>query len=242
MPSRSTQQRSDRTSGPPSPRLRRGSLRVALRCERRLVGVRVRDDDGRRHRGRRHLRPRARLRRDGIAVDSRERIISALRKLTKILVAIVILGCVALAPPPVFGAAASASVTQAEAESFVTSFYRDLEGDNLDKVMAHFDQTVVYYNFGAKDLAFVANDLGQYCAYFPSRSFSVSAVTLNPLPNSDRVTVKFDLRFFIRSPERDTTRSGRARVEMDLVKRDGALKITRFNGTAVTEPAGSPSK
>lgn len=153
-----------------------------------------------------------------------------------ILVAIVIVGRVALpaATPP--------SVTEEEAANFVRSFYSDLEGDDLDKVTAHFDQKVEYYNFGAKDLAFVANDLGQYCTYFPSRSFSVGTVTLNPLPNSDRVTVKFDLRFFIRSPERDTTRSGHASVEMDLARRDGALKITRFNGKAVTEAAPSPSQ
>ena len=107
--------------------------------------------------------------------------------------------------------------------------------------MAYFDQTVEYYAFGAKDQAFVANDLGQYCAYFPSRSFSVGEVKLKPVPNSDRVSVKFDIQFFIRSPDRDATRSGRAHVEWDLVKRDGALKITRFNGTAATEPKASSS-
>jgi len=74
--------------------------------------------------------------------------------------AIVVLGCVALAPSA-SGAPASASITQAEAENFVRSFYRDLEEDDLDKVMAHFDETVEYYNYGAKDRAFVANDLEQ---------------------------------------------------------------------------------
>jgi len=164
-----------------------------------------------------------------------------LRKLIRILVAIVILGRVTFVPPA-FGAAPSASITQAEAESFVRSFYRDLEGDDLAKVMAHFDQTVEYYTYGAKDQAFVANDLGQYCAYYPSRSFSVGEVKLKPLPNSDRVSVKFDIQFFIRNPDRDVTRSGRSHVEWDLAKHDGALKIVRFTGTAATEPAASPSR
>jgi hypothetical protein len=163
-----------------------------------------------------------------------------LRKLIRVLVAIVILGRVTFAPSA-FGAAPSASITQAEAESFVTSFYRDLERDDLDKVMAHFDQTVEYYSFGAKDQAFIANELGQYCASYPSRSFLLGEIKLKPFPSSDRVSVKFDIQFFIRSPDRDATRSGRSHVEWDLAKRDGTLKITRFDGTAATEPRASPS-
>ena len=104
-----------------------------------------------------------------------------MRELIRIFLAIVVLGCVAFAPSA-SGASASASITQAEAENFVRSFYHDLEEDDLDKVMAHFDQTVEYYNFGAKDRPFITNDLQQYCAYFPSRSFSVGEVKLTPLP------------------------------------------------------------
>ena len=120
-------------------------------------------------------------------------------------------------------------------------FYRDLEGDDLDKVMAHFDQTVEYYSSGPKERAFIANELGQYCAYYPVRSLSIAAVKLKPSPKPDRVTVNFDLRSFLRNPDQDATMSGRAHVEWDLIKRDGALKITRFAGTAVTEPAPSAS-
>jgi hypothetical protein len=167
--------------------------------------------------------------------------ISALRKLIRIFVAVIILARVAFAPPAL-GAPASGSITQAEAESFVASFYRDLEGDDFDKVMAHFDQSVVYYSYGAKDRDFVASDLGKYCASYPSRSFSVSEVKLKPLSNSDGVSVKFDIRFFIRNPERDITRYGRTHVEWDLAKRDGALKIIRFDGSPATEPTPSPSR
>lgn len=159
-----------------------------------------------------------------------------MRKLIRILIAVIIVSRIA------GGAVAPASITQAEAESFVRAFYHDMEGDDLDKVMTHFDSTVEYYNFGAKDRSYVASDLGQYCASYPGRSFSVGEIKLKPVPNSDRVTAKFDIRFFIRNPERDRTRSGRSHVEWDLVKRDGVLKITRFDGSAVTEPTPSPSK
>jgi hypothetical protein len=162
------------------------------------------------------------------------------RKLVRVFVVIVILTGVAFGPLA-FGAAPSSSVTQAEAESFVTSFYRDLEGEDFDKFMAHFDQTVVYYNFGPKDRAYVANDLGQYCASYPSRSFTVGAITIKPVPNSDRVTVTFQIRFLIRNPVKDITRGGRTNVELDLAKRDGTLKVIRFDGSAVKDPAASPS-
>lgn len=135
--------------------------------------------------------------------------------------------------------AASASITQAEAESAIKSFYHDVERDDLDKIMAHFDQTVQWYDAGEKDQAFVAESLQQYCTDYPSRSFSIGAVKLKPLPKSDGVTVNFDIRFFLRNPARDENRSGRSHVEWDLVKRDGAVKITRFSGTSATEPATS---
>jgi hypothetical protein len=159
-----------------------------------------------------------------------------LKQLTTILFALVLVGRLA------FGAAGPASITQEEAENFVRSFYHDLEGDDFDKFIAHFDQTVQYYNLGAKDRSYVADDLGKYCETYPSRSFTVGAVTLKPSPNSDRATITCQIRFLIRSPAKDITRGGRINVEWELAKRDGALKIIRFDGAAAKEPAPSPSK
>jgi hypothetical protein len=88
----------------------------------------------------------------------------------------------------------------------------------------------------------VATDLGKYCASYPSRSFTIGEIKVTPLPKSEGVSVKFDIRFFIRSPERDITRYGRIHVDWDLAKRDGALKITRFDGRAADGPAASPSR
>lgn len=148
------------------------------------------------------------------------------------LFALLITGSVALAASP--------SITQAEAESAIKSFYHDMESSDPEKIMAHFDQKVQWYDSGPKDLSFIAETLQQYCADYPSRVFSIGAIKLKPLPGSDGVTVNFDVRFFLRNPERDQTQSGRSHVEWDLVKRDGTLKIARFAGTAVTEPAASP--
>jgi hypothetical protein len=144
--------------------------------------------------------------------------------------------------PLVFAAGASDAITQAEAETFVRSFYRALEGKDFDEVIAHFDKSVVYYSFGEKDRDYVATDLGEYCATYPSRSFTIGEIKLTPLAKSGGVSVKFDIQFFIRSPEKDITRYGRAHVDWDLAKRDGALKIIRFDGSAANEPAPSPSR
>ena len=156
-------------------------------------------------------------------------------KITRVLAALIIAKQIVLGAGP--------AITQAEAEKFVTSFYRDLEGDDLNPVLSHFDETVEYYTSGKKERAYIANELGQYQVLFPSRSFSVSELKLKAVPTSDRVTVNFELHSFLRNPDRDTTSSGRAHVEWDLAKRDGSLKIVRFSGTAAdSSPSPSPSE
>ncbi|HZE12596.1 MAG TPA: hypothetical protein VE086_02470 [Chthoniobacterales bacterium] len=157
---------------------------------------------------------------------------NALGKLIGIVAAILVMGRV--------GYAASASITQAEAETFINSFYHAMEQGDLDKIMTHFDRKVEYYDSGLKDQDYIANELQQYCSAYPSRSFSIGAIRLKPLPNSDTVTVNFDIRFFLRNPEQDANKSGRSHVEWDLVKSDGKVRIIRFSGSLVTEPAAAP--
>jgi hypothetical protein len=164
---------------------------------------------------------------------------NAMGKLIRILTAIMIAELVAPAPTR----AAAPSITQEEGEKFVSSFYRDLEGDDLDKVMTYFDESVEYYTFGKKERAFVASELGRYFVLYPSRSLSVEALKLKPSTISDRVTVSFDLYSLLRNPGRDATNSDHAHMEWDLMKRDGTLKIVRFTGTsAERSPSASPSK
>ena len=159
-------------------------------------------------------------------------------KFVRILAAIIIVALVVLAPRDT-----AAAITPEEAEKFVNDFYGDLAGDDLAKVMAHFDDTVEYYTSGKKERDFIANEFGQYFTFYPVRSFSVSAFKLKPSSTPDRVTVNFDLRSFLRNPDSDRTSSGRAHVDWDLVKRDGVLKIARFAGTAAdTSPSPSPPK
>jgi hypothetical protein len=164
------------------------------------------------------------------------------RKLAGLLLAVVVLGRVAC-PPLAFGADASTPISQAEAENFVSSFYRDLEGDDVETVVARFDRTVEFYKSGPKDRAFITNVFERLFASYPSRSYSVAAVKLKPAAKADRATVSFDLRSFVRNPAQDVSVPAHAHVEWDLVKTvGGVLKIVRFDGTDVTAPAASPSR
>jgi hypothetical protein len=121
---------------------------------------------------------------------------------------------------------------QAEVESFTKSVYRDMEQDDPGKVLASFDDTVDYYSYGAKDKAFIAEQLRQYFAAFPTRSFSVGEVTLQAPPSESRkVSVTFDVRYSLKDAS-GATSTGRSHVEWDLVKPDKVIKIVRFTGTS----------
>jgi hypothetical protein len=139
-------------------------------------------------------------------------------------------------------ASAAVLVTQGEAESFIRSFYRDIEQNEVDKVMAYFDETVDYYAYGRKDKAFISDQLRQYFAALPSRSFFVYEVRLQTSSTASSVLVTFEVRYSLRNTAQGTRSTGRSRVEWDLVKRDDALKIVRFTGTSYPDasPAGSP--
>jgi hypothetical protein len=140
-------------------------------------------------------------------------------------------------PPPVTESPAPKApdrlaTIQAEVESFIKSVYRDMEQDDPDKVLRSFDDTVDYYSYGPKEKAFIAEQLRQYFAAFPTRSFSVGEVTLPAPPSKSRkVTATFDVRYSLKDAA-GTTSTGRSHVEWDLVKPDKVIKIVRFTGTS----------
>ena len=121
---------------------------------------------------------------------------------------------------------------QAEVESFIKSVYRDMEQDDPAKVLRSFDDTVDYYGYGPKEKAFIAEQLRQYFATYPTRSFSVGEVTLQAPPSESRkVSVTFDVRYSLKDAS-GATSTGRSHVEWDLVKPDKVIKIVRFTGTS----------
>jgi hypothetical protein len=129
---------------------------------------------------------------------------------------------------------------QAKVESFIKSVYRDMEQDDPGKVLVKFADTVEYYSYGPKDKAFIAEQLRQYFAAFPARSFSVGEVTLQAPPSTSRkVSVTFDVRYSIKDAK-GTTGIGRSHVEWDLVKPDKVIKIVRFTGTSSPDATASP--
>ena len=131
-------------------------------------------------------------------------------------------------------ASAPVSATKGDAESFVKSFYHDMEQDDLEKVMAYFDEKVDYYTSGRKDKAFIADQLRQYFTSFPVRSFSVGDGKAQA-SKAGVVSVTFEIRYTLRSTAQGAASTGRSHVEWDLAKRNGALKIVRFTGTSTPD-------
>ncbi len=133
-------------------------------------------------------------------------------------------------------------VNDKEAEEFIRSFYRDIERDDVSKVLSYFDEAVDYYAYGRQSKAFIGDQLRQYLAALPIRSFSVGEIRLQKSSTGNTASAMFDLRYSLRGPGQGTTSTGRSHVDWDLVKRDGALKIVRFTGTSYPDasPAGSP--
>jgi hypothetical protein len=84
--------------------------------------------------------------------------------------------------------------------------------------------------------------LRQYFAALPIRSFSVGEVRLQASSEAGSAPVTFEVRYSLGTPGQSGASTGRSHVEWVLVKRDAALKITRFTGTSYPDasPAGSP--
>jgi hypothetical protein len=131
---------------------------------------------------------------------------------------------------------------QAEVESFIKSVYRDMEQDDPDKVLKSFADTVDYYSYGPKDKAFIAEQLRQYFAAFPTRTFSVGEVKLQAPPSHSRkVSVTFDVHYSLKDASKGTTSTGRSHAEWDLVKPDKVIKIVRFTGTSYPDATAPDS-
>jgi len=130
---------------------------------------------------------------------------------------------------------ASKAVSENEgAEGFIKSLYHDMEQDDVAKVLGYFDETVDYYAYGPKDKAFIGEQLRQYFATFPVRSFSVSDVKFQPSSRT-KASATCEVRYSLQNSAQGTTGTGRSHVELELVKRNGIPKITRFAGTSTPD-------
>ena len=135
--------------------------------------------------------------------------------------------------------AATQLISAAEAESLIKSFYRDMERGDLSGALSYIDTTVDYYAFGPKDKAFIGEQLRQYFAALPMRTFAVGEVKLQDSPKPAIATVIFDVRYSARDVF-GVPSSGHTRVEWDLAKRQDGFKIVRSNWITYPDPSPSP--
>ena len=114
-----------------------------------------------------------------------------------------------------------------------------MERGDLRSTTARLDDTVDYYAFGPKDKAFVAEQMRQYFALVPVRTFVVGDVKVQPGPKPTVATVIFDTRYSVRDALGNLS-TGRTRTEWDLVRRPDGLRIARTNW--MTYPDSTPSR
>ena len=133
----------------------------------------------------------------------------------------------------------SSVVSTEEAELYVKEFNRDMEHGDLKATVNYLDDTVDYYAFGPKDKSFIAEQVRQYFAAVPVRTFSVGEVKVEAGPKPNVATIIFDTHYSIRDALGNPA-SGRTRTEWDVIRRAEGLKIVRSNW--ITYPDPTPSR
>jgi TIR domain len=141
--------------------------------------------------------------------------------------------------PSIVPAPATTLVSAAEAERYAKAFYREMERGDVSKAASYLDETVDYYSFGPKDKGFVTEQMRQFLAALPMRSFDVNDVKVQDSAKPMVATVIFDVRYSARDVYGNSG-TGHTRVEWDLAKRADGLKIVRSNW--MTYPDASPSR
>jgi TIR domain len=141
--------------------------------------------------------------------------------------------------PSIAPAPATTLVSAAEAERYAKAFYREMERGDVSKAASYLDETVDYYAFGPKDKAFVTEQMRQFLAALPMRSFDVNEVKVQDSSKPMIATLIFDVRYSARDVYGNAG-TGHTRVEWDLAKRADGLKIVRSNW--MTYPDASPSR
>jgi TIR domain len=143
------------------------------------------------------------------------------------------------APPPIAAPPTPTLVSAAEAERYAKAFYREMERGDVAKAASYLDETVDYYSFGPKDKAFVTEQMRQFLAALPMRSFDVNDVKVQDSAKPTIATLIFHVRYSARDVYGNSG-TGHTRVEWDLAKRADGLKIVRSNW--MTYPDASPSR
>ena len=113
-----------------------------------------------------------------------------------------------------------------------------MERGDVSKAASYLDETVDYYAFGPKDKAFVTEQMRQYLAALPMRSFEVGDVKVQDSSKPMIATVIFDVRYSARDVFGNSG-TGHTRVEWDLAKRADGLKIVRSNWMTYPDPTPS---
>jgi hypothetical protein len=126
---------------------------------------------------------------------------------------------------------ASPLISQNEAETFISSFYHILEGNNPNDLLSYYDDTVDFFGYGRQNKSFIANDYQKYFGASPVRSYSIGDIQLYNSATQNTATASFDIHYRVENPAAYKHKTGRAHEQWVLVKSNGFLKIIDIKET-----------
>ncbi len=141
--------------------------------------------------------------------------------------------------PSIAPTSTNSIVSSEQAELYVKGFNRAFESGDIPGAMAYLDDTVDYYSLGHKPKPFIADQMRQYLAAIPIRTFVVGDVKVQAGPKPTVATIIYETRYSVRDVF-GTASTGRTRSEWDVVRRAEGLKIIRTNWITYPDPSPAP--
>ncbi|MEP6673453.1 MAG: PEGA domain-containing protein [Chthoniobacter sp.] len=148
----------------------------------------------------------------------------------------------AVTPNPVTPAPAAA-ITPAQLSAFCEKLQRDEQSQDLNRILANYDTKVDFDNLGRVGQAAIRTDKAKYFQRWPQTTYQIKADPELLETHNDRWKVRFLIDFTATNPAGERV-TGVAEQTLDLVLRNGALKVITEKGRVITRdktqlPAGS---
>ena len=128
-------------------------------------------------------------------------------------------------PPPIAN-----MIDDEEVRNFVTSHFRAQERGDVDYMLSQYDD-VVDWGRERRDKAFLRKNFTGLLKQWPVVSFNIGAIRVVHSAIPDMAAAYFEYGFLYKDPTSDRSNSGHTRVEWEISKASGALKIVSARGT-----------
>ena len=121
-------------------------------------------------------------------------------------------------------------INEEEVRNFVTSFFRAEERGDVEYMLSQYGDS---FRWGPErsDEASRRDQLNEFLKQWPVRSFAVGDIRVVHSAIPDMATAYFEYGFLYKDPTSDRSNRGHTRIEWEISKASGALKIVFVRGT-----------